>query len=117
MYTRNTRGETPAPWRLVLVCILGLCAIAEAQTGAIRGQVVDPQGAIVAAAKVKLVNAAGTKVAEVESDAQGNFAFSSVDPGVYELSGESPAFVRVSQSVSVAAGQQREISVQFQQIV
>src|SRR5271165_238944 len=117
MQDRSTRLRAPRQIGLILGCVLVLCGFAQAEAGTIRGQVVDPQGAIVAAAKLKLFNAAGTKVAEVESDAEGSFAFRSVDPGVYELTAESPAFVRVTQSVSVASGQQQEITLQFQQIV
>lgn len=117
MESRNTRKEARIRAGLLLVCVLAAYGVVHAETGAIHGQVVDPQNAIVAAAKVKLINAAGTKVAEVESDAEGSFGFGSVDPGVYELTAESPAFVRVTQSVSVASGQRQEITIQFQQIV
>jgi Carboxypeptidase regulatory-like domain len=117
MHTRNTSCNSWICLCCVPVCIFALCAIAEAETGSIHGQVIDPQGAIVAAAKLKLFNAAGTKVAEVDSDAEGAFQFSNVDPGVYGLTAESPAFARVALSVSVASGQQQEISVRFEQIL
>ena len=81
----------------------------------IHGRVVGPQNAIVPAAKVRLVNAAGTRVAEVVSDAHGSFAFNHVDPGVYALSAESPAFAPVTQIVSVAPGQQQQSTVQLSQ--
>src|SRR5271166_4909643 len=117
MESRNTRKQALIRADFLLVFILVVYGFAQAETGAIHGQVVDPQDAIVSAAKLKLFNAAGTKVAEVESDAQGAFAISGVDPGVYQLTAESPAFVRVKQSVSVASGQQQEITLKFQQIV
>jgi len=94
---------------------LGSCAWAD--TGSITGSVVDPQGATVAGAKVRLLNAAGSKIAEVESGSDGKFRFAGVEPGRYQITAESPAFVSVVNNVSVAYGQQQQITVQFEQIV
>jgi hypothetical protein len=101
----------------IAVCLLFLYSPACADTATIRGRVLDPQGASVAGGNVKLLNAAGTKIAEAVSEANGAFRFTAVEPGVYQVTAESPAFVRVIVSVPLAAGQQREISIQFQQIV
>jgi len=83
----------------------------------IHGRILDPQGASVAGARIKLLNAAGTKISETQSAPDGSFLFAGIDPGVYEVAAESPAFVRIVASVSVASGQKQEITVQFQQIV
>ncbi len=50
------------------------------------------------------------------SDAQGNFVLEGIDAGEYQLTGEFAAFVPVIVNVSLTAGQQKEISVQFQQL-
>jgi len=97
--------------------VLLLCSAAYAIPGSIFGRVLDPQGASVAGAKIKLMNAAGTKVGETVSEADGNFRFTGVDSGVYQLIAESPAFVSVVAGVSVTSGRQGEITIQFQQIV
>ena len=84
--------------------------------GRISGTVLDPQGVPVAGAHLKLVNAGGNLIRESTGDSQGNFILDGVDPGEYQLRGESDSFVSVIVNVSLAAGQQKEISVQFQQL-
>jgi hypothetical protein len=108
--------------RLVVLLSLAMgfalsCSPALADTGGVHGRVVDPQGASVAGAKIKLLNAAGSKIAEAESDANGSFHLAGIEPGVYQIAAESPQFVRVVESVSLASGQRQEITLQFQQIV
>ncbi len=109
------------PWLVALLQLAFSLAFASApalaDTGSIRGRVLDLQGASVAGAKIKLLNAAGSKVAETLSDADGAFQLAGIDPGVYQLTAETPAFVKVEQSVSLASGQRQEVTMQFQQIV
>lgn len=88
-----------------------------AATAGISGRVLDPQGAAVLGARIELLNAAGSKVAETLSNPQGAFRFAAVEPGVYQLTAESDAFVQTAVGVSVASGQQQEVTIQFQQIV
>ena len=60
--------------------------------GGIRGVVQDPGGAIIADAKVALVNQ-GTNVSRSTlSNAQGEFSFTAVDPAAYMLVVEAPGF-------------------------
>ncbi len=87
------------------------------KTGPVSGRVLDPQGAPVLQARIKLMNAAGTTVGETHSDEQGRFTLNGIDPGDYQLVAESPSFVTVVQNVSLGAGQQQQVSLQFQQIV
>lgn len=94
-----------------------LCATAYADSASISGQVLDPQGAIVAGAKVRLLNSAGSKIAETVSATDGTFRFTGLGVGDYQLISESPTFVRIVSSVSVASAQQQDVTVQFQQIV
>ena len=101
---------------LGIFLLFGWNLSASADEARITGRVLDPQGAPVAQAHVKLVNAAGAKVGDTHSDEQGRFALEGVDPGVYQLVAESPSFVAVIQSVSVAAGQQQSVDLQFQQL-
>ncbi len=93
------------------------CAEAVADSSTIRGRVIDPRGAAVSDVKIKLLNAAGTKVVETASDSGGKFQLSGVDPGVYRLTAESPSFVSVVSGVSADSGNSQAITVQFQQIV
>ncbi len=103
---------------LILCALLSAATLhAEPAAGRITGRVLDPQGAPVSQADVKLVNAAGTTVGDARSDDQGRFALSDVDPGDYQLVAESPAFVTVVQNVSLGRGQPPQVSLQFQQLV
>jgi hypothetical protein len=101
----------------IAFCIFFVAAAAGADTGTIHGQILDPQGATVAGATIKLLNAAGTKIAETVSDQAGSFVLSGVDPGVYQVTAEDASFVTVLASVSVASGEQQQVTVQFQQLV
>jgi hypothetical protein len=112
-----TRCKFPRAGLLLLFCILLLCFSAWADTGTIHGRILDSQGATVAAARIKLLNAAGTQVAETVSDAQGSFLFPAVDPGDYRLMAEDPSFIPVLADVSIASGRPSEITLQFLQIV
>jgi len=102
---------------LAILCLALFCASAMAEPATLQGRVLDPQGAAVAGAKIKLLNAAGTKVAETASDADGNFQLANVDSGVYQIKAEFAAFVAVVASVSIASGHSQIVTVQFQQIV
>jgi Carboxypeptidase regulatory-like domain len=99
---------------LVLVCSKGA---ASTDPGRVFGKVLDPQGAPVAGAHVKLLNSAGALVGETTSDEHGDFNLQGIDAGQYQLTGEAQSFVSVVSNVSVAGGQQKQMSLQFQQLV
>jgi hypothetical protein len=101
------------------LCLLLFCAHlwGAPEKARVSGRVLDPQGAPVSQARIKLMNAAGTTVGETHSDEQGRFTLNGIDPGDYQLVAESPSFVTVVQNVSLGAGQQQQVSLQFQQIV
>jgi hypothetical protein len=96
--------------------VLLFCWSVIANAEAIQGHIIDPQGAPVAQAHPKLLNAAGTEIAETTSNAQGRFTLQGIDPGVYRLAVEAPSFLAVVANVSVAAGHEADVSVQFRQI-
>jgi hypothetical protein len=100
---------------LFLLCCLNLQAGIE--NGGISGKISDPQGAPVAEAHLKLLNAGGAWVGEAQSDGQGNFTLDGIEPGQYQITAEAPSFVSIIAIVSVAAGEHKKISLQFQQLV
>jgi hypothetical protein len=102
---------------LLFVFLLLFCSTALGDTGSLSGKVLDPQEAAVPGAKITLSNAAGSRIAEVVADATGDFVIAGLEPGVYQLSAESPTFVRVVSSVFITSGRTQETTVQFQQIV
>jgi hypothetical protein len=56
-------------------------------------------------------------ILETKSDQQGNFVLAGIDPGEYQLMAEAASLVSVIRDVSVAAGQQKDITLQFKQVV
>ena len=116
-FAQGPRLGGVAPALRLCICFFGLCVVAFGETGAVQGRTLDPQGATISDAMIKLLNAAGTKVGETVSDQSGEFRFVGVDPGTYQLRAESPSFVSVVASISIASGQQQPITVQFQQLV
>jgi Carboxypeptidase regulatory-like domain/TonB dependent receptor-like, beta-barrel len=68
---------------------------------AIRGVVKDQTGAVLAAARVELVNEAGTQVASTTADASGTFRFESPAPGMYSVRIAFEGFRPSSTSVRV----------------
>jgi hypothetical protein len=66
---------------------------------------------------VKLTNAAGASIRETTSDVLGVFTLEGIDEGEYQLTAKSPTLVPVTVDVTVVTGQQKEITLQFQQLV
>ena len=102
----------------VLCMFLGaaLNLSAASDSGRISGKILDPQNVAVAGARLKLINSAGSLVRETTSDTQGKFTLEAIDAGEYQLKAESNNFVSVVADVSLAAGQQKEVDLQFQQL-
>ena len=105
---------------LVLLAFV-LPARAAAQTGTLRGDVVDPSGAVVPGASVIL--SGGGQVLKTTSSADGHYAFRSLSPGSYTLAVSAQGFAPVSMpNVSITAGQAKvlnlslAIAVQQQQV-
>jgi len=64
-----------------------LSALAYSQsTGSIVGTVVDPSGLGMASVAIKLTNIATTAVREATTNERGDFVFSSLPPGEYNVS-------------------------------
>jgi hypothetical protein len=69
--------------------ILGLAParlLAQANaTGTITGQVVDPSGAVIAGAQVTVTDTATKSYRSQPTNSAGNFVFTNVEPGVYDI--------------------------------
>ena len=80
-----------------------------AQSGtssALAGTVADPSGAMIPAAQVKATEVNTGAVRTVESNADGRFLISQVNPGTYRIEVRTSGFgVAVSQPTSVSVGQ------------
>jgi len=99
-----------------LCCLLSSSAGGQQASGpgAIRGQVVDQEGAGIQDAAVTLLSGAGQRLQQTRTDQTGSFGFSGLRPGDYVLQVERSGFLRVDQSVAIAPDQsQAQISIQM----
>jgi len=81
-------------FKLITTCLLLLVgADIHAQSGPsiIRGQVMDPNGAIISGARVILINSSG-RTRAVKTDEEGAFTFNDVRPDRYSLKVEAQGF-------------------------
>ncbi|HYG80563.1 MAG TPA: carboxypeptidase-like regulatory domain-containing protein, partial [Pyrinomonadaceae bacterium] len=77
-----------------LCAAFGLAPAASAQThrGSVLGTVYDPNRAVVANAEVRLTNAGTNETRTATTDGEGQYAVSSLPPGVYRLEVSSSGF-------------------------
>jgi hypothetical protein len=90
--------------------------LASLGAGRVSGKILDPRGVPVAGAHLKLVNSAATVIREVKSDEQGRFTLGDIELGEYQLRAEEPSFVSVTLDLSVARGQEKQVTLQFRQL-
>src|SRR5580658_6440967 len=90
-------------------------ALGNPQASQVSGKVVDPEGAPVAAAHVKVLASDGTALRETTSDQRGEFHLGELSPGKYILTAEVSAFAPISLTLVVGNGQPSEIDLQFRQ--
>ena len=89
---------------LVLFLVLSNLAVAQMPTGSVAGAVRDQFGAAVAAAHVKLQNAATGVIREVTTSTEGDYSFPALSTGEYEIRVEATGFRDVRRTASVEAG-------------
>jgi hypothetical protein len=121
--SKTTSGQSLKSYLRTSFCVMVFlfsCFVhvfANTGAGRVSGKILDPRGDPVSGARVKLANSAGSVIREAKSDEQGDFVLDDVAPGEYQLKAEEQTFVSVTLDVSVARGQQREVTLQFQQLV
>ncbi|HEX8293224.1 MAG TPA: TonB-dependent receptor, partial [Pyrinomonadaceae bacterium] len=108
--------------RLLLSCLL-LAALsmfaaapvtfAQGSSGTVRGDVRDPNGAVVPNATVTLVDARGGE-RKATTTSSGSYAFTSVDPGQYTVRVEGPGFKTSEQQFSLAPNETRGLDVELE---
>jgi len=80
-----------------LVCLVCLATSARAQTGAIRGTVKDPSGAVIAGAKVTITTQGTGAQRSVTSGEDGSFEFAAVPVAAYTVEVDAPGFKKFVQ--------------------
>ncbi|HEX3877423.1 MAG TPA: TonB-dependent receptor [Bryobacteraceae bacterium] len=83
-------------------------------SGSIQGTVQDPAGAIVPNAKVQLKNTQTAVVTTTSSDAEGNYRFVSLAPGVYQITVDAAGFGAANVTFTLETSQNLNVPVSMQ---
>jgi hypothetical protein len=81
---------------LLVVCAGILCG--QTATGTLTGRVVDPSGAAVVGAEVRLINQQTRDTRRLLSDAEGDFVFSDVHPGTFMIAVKADGFKQLERT-------------------
>lgn len=84
-------GSGPASGALALGAVLCIQGVLAAQSGSLKGTVVDPQGGVVSGAAVVLLRDGG-QVSRTSSDARGDFSFDNLTDARYQLEVSAQGF-------------------------
>jgi len=111
-----SRPRVPHLVSLRLIALLAAALLAPAGlwaqvSGSISGTITDSAGAVLAGAKVSLVNEAALEVRETVTNSSGYFTFSAVTPGSYTVSAEAKGFKSLKQTgIEMHTGDVRTLS-------
>jgi hypothetical protein len=114
--TKNIKTSAPSMRRLLPVCLLLLCAataaLAQGGRGSISGLVSDPSGALVAGAKITLLDHATGVAQHTASTGAGLYSFVSLNPGVYKVTASMQGFENTAvDNVNVTVDQVSTVNI------
>ena len=99
---------------LILFSTLASTLLHAQGLGSIVGTVSDPSGAAIASAKIRATQAGTSFAREAESNADGYFVISSLNPATYTVSTEASGFSVAKQDVLLLADQTMTLNVKLQ---
>src|SRR5581483_6160128 len=100
---------------LVVALLFSVNALAQRTTGTLRGQVLDPQGAVIPSAKVTATNQATGVASTAQTTSAGTYNFPALVPGRYTVSVEAAGFKSyLKHDVPVLADQENVGDAQLQ---
>jgi hypothetical protein len=88
--------------------------LAQTGAGAIQGTVKDPSGAVIPAAKIKIVHATTSTVREAETNEVGFYTFPAAQIGHYQFTVQSPGMMTWKADLEVITGQTSTLDVALQ---
>ncbi len=99
--------------------LLAPAANAQTHLASVRGTITDPNAAVIPGATVKLINEGTNDTRMTTSEDEGEFAFSSVPPGLYRVEAEAAGFRKSAQNIELKVNQELrfDVSLQVGQIV
>ncbi len=92
------------------ILLFASLAIAESDTGILRGQVTDPSGAIITNADVVMTPANGSPIT-TQTNSQGMYEFKNLSPGKYTLNVVAPGFALYENDNVVIADQPLRLNI------
>ena len=111
---RKPTWSTHLFFSLVAIVAFGVSGLAQSNKGTIVGSVKDPQGALVAGAKLTAIHTATGEVREATTDDNGTFTIPNLEPGKYRVSVDAAGFQSVVyEEVSVETGSRAPLDVTF----
>ena len=107
------RAATPAIAALLLMCVSP--CLGQLQSGRIVGTITDPNQAVVPNATVKVTNTGTNQSTVVQSNNQGDYTVTPLDPGIYDVAVSAPGFQTATvRHVEVQVNQFARVDVQLQ---
>lgn len=99
----------------LLMLVPGATALAQTSKGFIVGNVLDPGGATITGASVKITNVATGVTRDTVSQSDGNYRFDAIDPGTYRIEVTASGFKTTTrEGIVAAAAQTVEVAVQLE---
>lgn len=96
---------------LGMVFLLPILVHAQVSQTTVAGRVLDPSGNVMTHAAVTLRNTLNGAAKQTESDSQGEYSFSEIEPGDYVLTASAKGFAAQTRSVDVKGGASADIDI------
>ena len=96
---------------LVLLLLLSSVAAAQTYRAYLRGTVYDQNGAAIPGAQIHLTNVATGDSRTTVSSSEGQYAISSLQPGVYRIEVEMRSFRKHSERIEVLVNQEQRLDI------
>ena len=89
----------PERWLLLMFSLLAnVSSTAQTITGTVSGTVTDSSGAVIPGAAVTLLNLQTGDARKLQTNAEGRFVFSAVQPETYTVRVEAPGFEKLERT-------------------
>ena len=96
---------------IVLSLLLTVPVLAQTHRASLRGTIYDPNQDAIPGAAIKLTNLATGETRNTSSGQSGEYAISSLAPGIYEIEIEKQAFKKYKQQVELLVNQEPRLDV------
>src|SRR5947209_1467207 len=96
----------------IAMLLTAFCLHAQDYRGRITGKILDPAGAVIPGASIKVINVATNAESLTKSDEHGSYASLYLTPSTYMVTVEAPGFKKlVRQGIEVRVGDSLELDL------